>query len=278
MKIKDTRSSIGTAVKYVLLVLGAILLMFPFVWMLLTSVKTLSEAVHIPPQWLPAVPQWNNYVHAWSLAPFALYFRNSIWIGALTVAGTLLLSILGAYAFTIYHFPCKGLLLTLFMLTMMVPNELLIIQNYVTISDLGLLDTFAGIILPTLADGFYIYMLTEYFRQTPPSLFKAAKVDGCSDWRYLWRVMVPLNKNAIATVGILSFITSWNAFLWPMMVTQSDAHRTVSVGLVLFKNTASSNVQYQMAAACMVLLPMVVVYIIFRKKIIAGVASGGIKG
>ncbi len=213
--------------------------------MLLTSLKTLSEAVHIPPQWLPDVAQWGNYAHDWGLAPFALYYRNSIWVGVLTIAGTLFLSILGAYAFTIYHFRLKGLLLMLFMLTMMVPNELLIIQNYVTISDLGMLDTFSGIVLPTLADGFYIYMLTEYFKQTPPPLFKAAKVDGCSDWKYLWKVMVPLNKNAIATIGILSFITSWNSFLWPMMVTQSDAHRTASVGLILFKNTASSNVQYR---------------------------------
>lgn len=278
MKIRDTSTTVLTAVKYILLALGAIVMLFPFIWMLLTSLKTLAEAVKIPPQWVPSAPQWGNYAQAWNAAPFATYFRNSIWTGFLTICGSLLLSTLGAYAFTIYHFRFKRLLLALFMLTMMVPYELLIIQNYVTISGLKLMDTFSGIVLPTLADGFYIYMLMENFKQTPPALLKAAKVDGCSDFRYLWRVMIPLNKTALFTIGILQFITSWNSFLWPMMVTQSDAHRTVSVGLIMFRNTASSNVHYQMAASCLVLIPMIVMYIIFRKKIISGVASGGIKG
>ena len=154
----------------------------------------------------------------------------------------------------------------------------MIIQNYVTVSHLGWLDTYQGIIIPTLASGFYIYMLREYFMQVPPILYKAAKIDGCSDWRYLWKVMVPMSKNAIATISILHFITTWNSFLWPLMVTNSPDKRVLTTGLMYFNNDASSFVNLQMAGACVVILPMVVFYLIFRKQIINGVARGGIKG
>lgn len=197
---------------------------------------------------------------------------------AISVTGTLLFSILGAFAFTIYDFPCKNFLFILFMLTMMVPEEMLIIQNYETVADLGLLDTFLGIALPSLANGFYIFMLREYFTQVPPSLFKSAKVDCCSDFKYLWKVMIPINKNAIFTIAILAFIGQWNAFMWPNMVTRTDDHRVITSGLMTFRAMASANYHYLMAAACITVLPMIIFYAIFHKKIIAGVASGGIKG
>ena len=191
--------------------------------------------------------------------------------------GTVLFSIMGAYAFCMYEFRCKNLLFTLFLLTMMVPAELLIIQNYITISWMGFIYTYVRVVLPTLASGFYIYMLREHFMQMPPALFKSAKVDGTSNWRFLWRVMVPMNKNTIATISILAFIAQWNAFLWPSLVTQTDATRLVSSGLIAFRSEASSGIQYLMAGSCIILLPMVVFYIIFRKRIMDGVAGGGIK-
>ena len=164
------------------------------------------------------------------------------------------------------------------MLTMMVPSEILIIQNYVTCSRLGLLDSFSGIVLPTVANGFYIFMLQEYFMQTPPSLFKAAKVDGCSNLKFLIKVVIPMNVNAIVTVAILTFITAWNSFMWPLIVTLSDEHTLLSVGLLRFRQASSSNLHNQMAAACIVLIPLVIFYIIFHKKNMEGVASGGTKG
>lgn len=277
-QIQDSGSITLTTVKYVVLAVGALVMMFPFIWMLLTSLKTLPEAISIPPQWLPSEAQWVNYEYSWNLVPFGLFFRNTIWVGILSVVVTLVLSILGAYAFSIYSFPGHNLCFYLFMLTMMVPNEILIIQNYVTCSKLGILDSFSGIVLPTVANGFYIFMLQEYFLQTPPSLFKAAKVDGCSNLKYLIKVVIPMNVNAIVTVAILTFITAWNSFMWPLIVTMSDEHTLLSVGLLRFRQASSSNLHNQMAAACIVLIPMVVFYIIFHKKIMEGVASGGTKG
>ena len=278
MKIKDTRGAVLTALKYAALTIGALILFFPFIYMVLSSLKTAYESTAIPPIWLPAKPQWENYAYAWNLKPFLLYYRNTLAVCAISVAGTLLFSILGAYAFTIYEFPFKNVLFILFMLTMMVPGELLIIQNYITIQKMHLMDTYIAVFLPTLASGFYIYMLREHFMQMPPSLFKSAKVDGTSNWRFLWRVMVPMNRNTIFTIAILSFIGQWNAFLWPELVTRTDATKLVSSGLIAFRSEASSNVQYMMAGSCIVLIPMIVFYAVFNKQIINGVGGGGIKG
>ena len=278
MKIKDTRGAVLTALKYAALTIGALILFLPFIYMVLSSLKTAYESTAIPPIWLPAKPQWENYAYAWNLKPFLFYYRNTLAVCAISVAGTLLFSILGAYAFTIYEFPFKNVFFILFMLTMMVPGELLIIQNYITIQKMHLMDTYIAVFLPTLASGFYIYMLREHFMQMPPSLFKSAKVDGTSNWRFLWRVMVPMNRNTIFTIAILSFIGQWNAFLWPELVTRTDATKLVSSGLIAFRSEASSNVQYMMAGSCIVLIPMIVFYAVFNKQIINGVGGGGIKG
>lgn len=278
MKIKDTRAVVLAIIKYVLLTVGAFILFFPFIYMVLSSLKTAYESTAIPPVWFPSSPQWSNYVYAWTTKPFLTYYGNTMIVCLITVAGTLLLSVLGAYAFTIYDFPCKNFFFMLFMLTMMVPEEMLIIQNYETISKLNLLDTFIGIALPALANGFYIFMLREYFTQLPPSLFKSAKVDCCSNFKFLWKVMIPMNKNAISTIAILSFIGQWNAFMWPNMVTRDDTHRVITSGLMSFRAMASARYDYLMAASCITVFPMVIFYIIFRDWIISGVASGGIKG
>lgn len=267
-----------SAAKMLILVLGAFVMMYPFLWMLLTSLKTLPESISIPPTLLPAVAQWANYVEALQVAPFGLYLRNSILVSGGSTLLTLALTVTSAYAFTIYEFRGKKVMFLLCMATMMIPAELLIIQNFITISKLGWINTFRGIIIPTAASGFYIYMMREYFMQVPTILYKAAKVDGCSDWRYLWRAMIPMNKNAIATIGILAFISQWNSFVWPLMVTKDDAHRVMPIGLLHFRDAVSSQVNLQMAGAAVVIFPMLVFYLVFRKQIIAGVSRGGIKG
>ncbi|MDD3401386.1 MAG: carbohydrate ABC transporter permease [Eubacteriales bacterium] len=266
------------AVKYLLLIIGALFVFVPFLWMLSTSLKTGAESISIPPTLLPANAQWGNYVQAWGVAPWLLYFRNTLIIAVVGTTLLVLISILSAYAFTIFSFPGKKIIFMLYLATMMIPSELLIIQNYVTVTKLGWIDSFRGIIIPTLANGFYIFMLREYFMQVPSSLFRAAKVDGCGTWGYLWKVMVPMSKNAVSTIAILSFISYWNSFVWPLMVTNTDAHRVLSIGLMQFNYSVSSEVHLQMAGTTIVLLPMVIFYIIFRKKIVSGVAKGGIKG
>ena len=277
-RVIDTKQIVSDVIKYTLLTIGALILFFPFLWMLTTSLKTLSEAIATPPVWLPRAPQWVNYAVVWNMKPFMRYILNTVICCICHVAGVVVFSVLGAYAFSMYSFRLKGFFFTLFMLTMMVPGELLIIQNYITIQKMRLMDTYIAVFLPTLASGFYIYMLREHFMQMPPSLFKSAKVDGTSNWRFLWRVMVPMNRNTIFTIAILSFIGQWNAFLWPELVTRTDATKLVSSGLIAFRSEASSNVQYMMAGSCIVLIPMIVFYAVFNKQIINGVGGGGIKG
>ena len=277
-RVIDTKQIVSDVIKYALLTIGALILFFPFLWMLTTALKTLSEAIATPPVWLPRVPQWANFAVVWSMKPFMRYILNTVICCLCHVAGVVVFSVLGAYAFSMYSFRLKGFFFTLFMLTMMVPGELLIIQNYITIQKMHLMDTYIAVFLPTLASGFYIYMLREHFMQMPPSLFKSAKVDGTSNWRFLWRVMVPMNRNTIFTIAILSFIGQWNAFLWPELVTRTDATKLVSSGLIAFRSEASSNVQYMMAGSCIVLIPMIVFYAVFNKQIINGVGGGGIKG
>ena len=244
----------------------------------LIVLKTLPESVAIPPILLPDTPQWSNYAEALRTAPFGLYFRNSILVAGLGTLLTLILTVLAAYAFTIYEFRGKTVFFFLCLATMMVPSELLIIQNFITISRLHWVNTFQGMIVPTLASGFYIYMMREYFMQVPSVLYRAAKVDGCGDLRYLLRVMIPMNKNAIATIGILTFISQWNSFIWPLMVSKDDAHRVMAIGLLHFRDAVSSQVNLQMAGATIVLLPMLLFYLAFHKQIIEGVSRGGIKG
>ena len=277
-RVIDTKQIVSDVIKYTLLTVGALILFFPFLWMLTTALKTLSEAIATPPVWLLRVPQWANFAVVWSMKPFMRYILNTVICCLCHVAGVVVFSVLGAYAFSMYSFRLKGFFFTLFMLTMMVPGELLIIQNYITIQKMHLMDTYIAVFLPTLASGFYIYMLREHFMQMPPSLFKSAKVDGTSNWRFLWRVMVPMNRNTIFTIAILSFIGQWNAFLWPELVTRTDATKLVSSGLIAFRSEASSNVQYMMAGSCIVLIPMIVFYAVFNKQIINGVGGGGIKG
>ena len=241
------KQNVGKAVKIAVLTVGAFVMIFPFLWMLFTSLKTLPESISIPPTLFPAVPQFENYTEALAVAPFGLYLRNSIIVAGGGTLLTLVLTVLSAYGFTIYEFRGKKLLFLLCLSTMMIP-------------------------------GFYIYMMREYFMQIPSILYKAAKVDGCSDWRYLWKVMIPMNKNAIATIGILAFISQWNSFVWPLMVTKSDAHRVMPIGLLHFRDAVSSQVNLQMAGATIVIVPMLIFFLVFRKQIIAGVARGGIKG
>ena len=264
--------------KYVVLTIGAFMVFFPFLWMLTTSLKTGAESIAIPPILFPEEPQWSNYEQAWKIVPWLLYFRNTLIVAVVGTLLTLIITILSAYAFTIFDFPGKSLIFILFLATRMVPSELLIIQNYVTVTKLGWLDTFRGIIIPSLASGFYIFMLREYFMQVSSGLFKAAKVDGCSTWKYLWKIVVPVSKNAISTIAVLSFISHWNSFIWPLMITNTDEHRLLSTGLLRFTNTVSSDVSLQMAGSTIVLIPMVIFYIIFHKRIISGVARSGLKG
>jgi multiple sugar transport system permease protein len=246
--------------------------------MVITSLKSPGEVMMMPPVWIPEDLQWENYAEAWNMAPFAQYTINSIIVTVLSTIGELLTTILAAYAFSKMQFFGRDILFSVLLGTMMVPGEVLLIPNYVTLSELGWIDTYQALIVPWLASIFSIFLLRQFFLGIPQELSYAAKIDGCKDFRFLWTIMVPLAKPALITILLLKAIGSWNAFLWPLIVTQSKEMRTLPVGLTSFSTEAGTVYELLMAASTMIILPMIILYIILQKYIIEGVAKAGIKG
>ncbi|MFS0562790.1 carbohydrate ABC transporter permease [Terribacillus sp. 179-K 1B1 HS] len=263
---------------YVLLSLGSILMLLPFVWMISTSLKNPNEVMAMPPVWIPSEWQFGNYESASEAAPFGTYFFNSIVVTVLTTIGELLTTILAAYAFSRINFHGKGVVFAMLLGTMMVPGEMLLIPNFVTVSNLGWIDSYEGLIIPWIASIFSIFLLRQYFFSVPQELSYAAKVDGCSDFKFLWYVMVPLAKPALITIALLKIIGSWNAFLWPLIVTNSQELRTLPVGLSAFTTEAGIKYELLMAASTMVILPMLLLFFVMQKYVISGVARSGLKG
>lgn len=277
MTQRQKNKSLDIAI-YVLLTVGALTMLLPFFWMISTSLKTPGEAVAMPPVWISKNLQINNFISALKAAPFGRYFMNSVIVTIASVAGELVTTILAAYAFARLEFYGKNVLFVLLISTMMVPGELLTIPNFVTLSNWGLINTYASLFLPFLASVFSIYILKEAFEAVPDEIYYAAKVDGCSDWRYLWTVMVPLAKSSIVSIAILAIIGSWNSFMWPLIVTTDQTMRTLPVGLQAFTTEAGTQYELLMAASTIVVIPMIIVYLFLQKYIIEGLASGGSKG
>jgi len=266
---------------YILLAFWAVMVLFPFYWMLLTSFKSYSayssEAV---PKFYTLSPTLQNYAEAFTAVPLARYFTNTIIFTVVTTGLMLVVIILAAFAFARLQFRGKNLVFTLFLALMMIPNELVIITNYVTITDLDLRNTFAGLILPSVTSVFYIYLLKENFAQIPDELYYAAKVDGTSDFRYLRRVLLPICKPTLITVTILKVIECWNSYVWPRLITDDANFFLVSNGIQEIRENGfgRENIPAMMAAVVVISVPLIVLFLIFRKKIMEGVSRGGTKG
>ena len=275
---RKVKSIIAKVLMYAVLVIGAIFTVLPFVWMISSSLKTPAELIQAPPTLFPEKAQWGNYVKAWKAAPFARYFLNTLIVTACTTAGVLVTTVLSAFAFSRLNFPGKKTVFSLFLATLMIPGEMLIITNFETITKLQWIDTYKAMIVPWVSSAFYIYLLTRFFMQVPESLYLAAKVDKCSDFKYMMKIMVPMNKQAIFSIAILNIISSWNAFLWPLLVTNKQEMRVLSNGLVSFQTDAGASTELIMAASCMLVLPIIIIYLFLRKYIIEGVTRSGLKG
>lgn len=268
---------ITKVLKYAVLILGALFTLLPFIWMIFSSLKTPSEIISIPPRFFPATPQWSNYVVAWNTAPFLRYFGNTLIVTACSTLGVVATAILSAFAFSRLNFPGKKLIFSLFLATLMIPGEMLIITNFLTVTKLKWIDKYQAMIVPYLSNVFYIYLLTQFFSQVPESLYLAAKVDKCSDFKFMMKIMVPMNKSCITTIAILNIIGCWNAFLWPLLVTNKEEMRVISNGLVRFQTEAGSNYELIMCASCIMVMPIIIVYLFLRKYIIEGVTQSGLK-
>jgi multiple sugar transport system permease protein len=266
---------------YLLLIVWAVLVLFPFYWMILSSVKSYSayNSEYIPLAYT-LQPTLENYMTAFSAVPLARYFINTFLFTVVTTALMLFVVVLSAFAFARLDFRGKTILFTLFLSLMMIPGELVIITNYVTITNLNLRNTFTGLILPSVTSVFYIYLLKENFEQIPEELYKAAKVDGTSDFRYLMRVMLPISKPTIVTITILKVIECWNSYVWPRLITDDQNYFLVSNGIQEIRENGfgRENVPAMMAAVVVISVPLVVLFLLFRKKIMEGVARGGTKG
>ncbi len=278
MKSHKPAAIAANILKYAVLLIGAFFTLLPFLWMISSSFKTPAEIIKIPPVLVPAELQWQNYVEAWTAAPFGRYLINTIIITVFTTVGVLITSVLSAFAFSRLKFPGKDLVFSLFMATLMIPGEMLIITNFLTITKLHWIDTYQAMIVPWVSNVFYIYLLTQFFLQVPDALYLAAKVDKCSDLKFMLRIMVPMNKSAITTIAILNIIGSWNSFLWPLLVTNSQEMRVLSNGLIRFQTEAGTDYELIMAASCILVVPIILVFLFLRKYVLEGVAFNGVKG
>lgn len=266
---------------YVFLGIWGLIVLFPFYWMLLTSLKSYAayNGEYIP-QLITLHPTLENYLTAFTAVPLAKYFLNTLIFMVATTAAMLVVTVLAAFAFARLDFKGKNLAFTLFLALMMIPSELVVITNFVTATHLNLRNTFMGLILPSVASVFYIYLLKENFAQIPDELYFAAKVDGTSDLKYLWKVMIPICRPTLITVTILKAIECWNSFVWPRLVTDDENYFLVSNGIQAIRENGfgRENIPAMMAAAVVISLPLIVLFIVFRKKILEGVARGGTKG
>ena len=266
---------------YIFLGIWAIIVLFPFYWMILTSLKGYGtyNGEYIP-KFFVSNPTLENYTQAFTAVPLARYFLNTLIFTVVTTALMLIVVVLAAYAFARLGFKGKNFTFTAFLSLMMIPNELVIITNFVTITNLGLRNTFTGLILPSVTSVFYIYLLKENFQQIPDSLYKAAKVDGTSDLKYLFKVMIPICKPTIVTVIILKVIECWNAYVWPRLITDNEMYFLVSNGIQTIRESGfgRENVPAMMAAVVLISIPLIVLFLIFHKKIMEGVSRGGTKG
>ena len=267
--------------RYLLLICWAIIVLFPFYWMIITSFKSYSSYnSEFVPRLVVTSPTLQNYVSAFTEVPLGRYLLNTLIFTAITTILMLVIIILSAFAFSRLDFPGKNLVFGLFLSLMMIPNELVIITNYVTITNLHMRNSFPGLILPSVMAVFYIYLLKENFEQIPDELYKAAKVDGTSDLRYLWRVMIPISKPTIITIIILKVIECWNSYVWPRLITDNSVYFLVSNGIQEIRENGfgRDNIPAMMAAVVAISLPLIILFLIFRRKIMDGVARGGTKG
>lgn len=275
------RRAVRRAVTYVLLALWAVIVLFPFYWMVLTSVKSYSAySSERIPAFFTLSPTLQNYRDAFTAVPLGRYFLNTVIFTVATTAIMLVVITLAAFAFARLNFRGKQLAFTCFLALMMIPNELVIITNFVTITDAGLRNTFWGLILPSLTSVFYIYLLKENFAQVPNELYYAAKVDGTSDFKYLWKVMLPICRPTVVTIVILKVIECWNSYVWPRLITDDENYFLVSNGIQAIRENGfgRENIPAMMAAVVVISVPLIVLFLLFRSKVMEGVSRGGTKG
>ena len=276
-KVVKTLVMIGV---YAFLLLMALIVLFPFYWMLISSVKTLEEYRMSVPTFWPKTIMLSNYAEAFTAAGLGRLFLNTMYVGVVSTILSLIITVLSAFAFARLEFKGRDAMFGLLLGTMMIPGELFTITNYRTVTQFGWMNTYTVLIVPFLVSVFYIYLLKQNFMQIPNELYLAAKVDGTSDLKYLWKVMIPLAMPTLISITILKMMGAWNSYIWPRLVANDEAHRMITNGLrnAFTDTTGDVNYPVQMAAVAIVSAPLFLVFVFLRKYIMAGVSRSGIKG
>ncbi|HET7771734.1 MAG TPA: carbohydrate ABC transporter permease [Chloroflexota bacterium] len=273
------RSPLARILMHIALLLGALASVFPFYWMLITSLKSNSEAIAQPPTFWPREWVLQNYALAWNAAPFGRYFLNTMVITLCTVVGVVVVSTLAAYPFARMRFAGKNIVFAALLATMMIPADITVIPNFIIVTKwLGWYNTYQAQVVPYVGSVFAIFLLRQFFMTVPKELEEAALIDGCSRLRFLWAILVPLSIPALITVALLNFLGSWNAFLWPLLVTSAPEMRPIQLGLIVFQSDAGARYAELMAASTMVIMPTVLVFLVAQKYFVEGIARTGLKG
>lgn len=280
-KTAKRKKAVVSTITYVLLTVWAVIVLFPFYWMILTSLKSYGayNSEYIP-KFFTLSPTLQNYADAFTTVSLGRYLLNTTIFAVITTAIMLFVITLAAFAFARLDFKGKNIAFLVFLSLMMIPNELVIITNFVTITNLDMRNSFPGLILPSVTSVFYIYLLKENFEQIPDSLYYAAKVDGTSDLKYLMKVMIPISKPTLITITILKVIECWNSYVWPRLITDDENYFLVSNGIQEIRENGfgRENIPAMMAAVVVISVPLIVLFLIFRKKVMEGVSRGGTKG
>ena len=271
---------LGKTMTYAFLLIMALIVLFPFYWMIISSLKTLAEYRQAIPTFWPKQVMWGNYSEAFTTANLGDLFMNTLYVGLVSTLHSLVITVLSAFAFARLEFKGKEALFGALLATMMIPGELFTITNYITVNDLGWMHSFTALIVPFLVSVFYIYLLRQNFMQIPNELYLAAKVDGTSDLKYLWKVMIPLALPTLISITILKMMGAWNSYIWPKLVANDDAHQMITNGLrnAFTDTSGQANYPVQMAAVAIVSAPLFLVFLFLRKYIMSGVSRSGIKG
>lgn len=293
-KTEKVAKIVSTVITYLFIVFLALIVIFPFYWMIITSLKSLDEITGLSTggsqTFFPEIVMWSNYVYVFQKFDFSTYMINTVVVAIFSTLGTLITTIFAAFAFARLKFKGRETVFMVFLMTMMIPGEMMVLSNFITVASFGwidsdsqtLLQAYACMIVPFWVSVFYIYLLRQNFKQIPNELYLAAKVDGKSDWSYLWKVMVPLAAPTLISISILKFMGTWNSYMWPQLVCKNEAYQLISNGLrgSSFTNadTGITEYGYRMAATVLVTVPLFLLFVFFRKYIMKGVGRAGIKG
>jgi sn-glycerol 3-phosphate transport system permease protein len=264
--------------RYVLLSVLALIVLFPIYITIVNSLLRAPQIAAQPPKLFPSQPVWSSYQKAWVGGHFGRYLVNSAVVTTIIVVGQVVTAILAGYAFAFLRFPLKRFLFVAFLATLMIPFEVTVVQNLTTVVDLGIYNTYAGLAVPFLATGFGAFLMRQAFLGVPRDLEDAAALDGFGRWRFLWRVAVPLSRPAIAALGVFAFLTAWNQYLWPLLVTKDEHLRTVQIGLRQLRATSLDQVNVTFAGVIIAVIPLAILLLIFQKQLVRGLTAGAVKG